>query len=560
MERTIDGRYTLIGRREAGALLTCHLAHYHLLGTQVLVDLVRREGLGGRLDGLAALLDRLVTMRHPSISRVLAWGIEGEEIFVVREFEPGDTLGELLEVTSGLPLEQALETMRALAAGLAYLHGKGIYFTGINPRQVHIDRRGRARIIRPGYAGLLEAADLRLAREVAPYMAPEVLEGEEGTRLSDIYSLGVMAGQLLPHARELPRVRRCLRRAAAAEPQNRYPSARVFLESLEEALGEAAAAAPGSCRPEKREGKGSAAPRGRAAKEPRYTAPCAADTGAPGAGKGAREAAGSAHPPFPASPRRPQGRRPRAALGAAAGEAAAGKAGEPVAGESASPGLGDPRERIRGLVAAASLELPPEDRQRKGMKRAAAALLIGACGLALAFQLLRPHGPSSGEGAAGSAARPGPEAAERGKAPASWLSMPDLRGLDWREAQRLLRQMGTEVEVVPEPSRSVPEGKVIIQEPLQGEDLRPDTRVRLFVSSGPLPDGGRRDASSQQSGDGGNGFKTGETPENADDSPPQGMNISLPADVLIGDRLPGRSEADRKPCGPAGPGRCGHAA
>ena len=180
MERTIDGRYTLIGRREAGALLTCHLAHYHLLGTQVLVDLVLREGLGDRLEVLSALLDRLVTMRHPSISRVFAWGMEGEEIFIVREFEPGDTLGELLEETSGLPLEQALETMRALAAGLAYMHGKGIYFTGINPRQVHIDRKGRARIMRPGYAGLLEATDPRLAREVGP---------DEAARISTVLRL-----------------------------------------------------------------------------------------------------------------------------------------------------------------------------------------------------------------------------------------------------------------------------------------------------------------------------------------------------------------------------------
>ena len=66
------------------------------------------------------------------------------------------------------------------------------------------------------------------------------------------------------------------------------------------------------------------------------------------------------------------------------------------------------------------------------------------------------------------------------------MTMPDLRGMDSAQARRLLHEMGLEVEVVSEPSNVVPEGKVIIQEPMKGETMRKGSKVKVYVSKGPL--------------------------------------------------------------------------
>ncbi len=87
--------------------------------------------------------------------------------------------------------------------------------------------------------------------------------------------------------------------------------------------------------------------------------------------------------------------------------------------------------------------------------------------------------------------------------------------MDSVQARRLLQEMGLEVEVISEPSNVVPEGKVIIQDPLKGEYMRRGSKVQVYVSKGPLQ---------QQT---------------------TGRNITTP----IGDLLPGRGNARREPRG-----------
>ena len=218
LEKTVDGKYTLIGLEEKGDAFQSHLAHYHLLGTQVVVDLI----YPGRLErGPADLISRLgplPTLRHPAVSRVFAWGEEEEYLFVVREFAHGTLLADLLRESGGLPPRQALEVARRLAEGLGALYGRGLFYAGLNPHQVQLDRKGEAGIIRPGYSFLLEREDRRLSREAAPYWAPEVISGGEGTRASDTYSLGMMVLRMLGSWEEDEALAQALRAASSHDP------------------------------------------------------------------------------------------------------------------------------------------------------------------------------------------------------------------------------------------------------------------------------------------------------------------------------------------------------
>jgi len=558
-KKTVDGKYTLLGRRETGKGFSCYLAHHHRLGAQVLVDLLDPVGLfshpamarSGAADILPGLLDRLVFMRHPSLAGVLAWGLEGEELFVVWEFNHGLYLSDLLERTGGLPVPQALEIMRAVVKVMGFLQGKGVYFLGINPHQIHIDRRGKARLVRPGYAWMLEEADPLLSRSVSPYLAPEVLKGEEGSRLSDVYSLGVLASQLLPSLREDPAVGRVLREAVSEETGRRPPSARVFLERLDEALKGERGKMPGA----------GYSPRGKASR------------GASGAAREeGRRPTGEKRCPLPLPVPADLFRRPE-------GEEAS-PSGEDEEEDRGGIWLGGGRQSAKNapvleeLVAPLRLDLSAAAERvphREWESWRKPALAFAACALAAAALVLGIGLRGSGrkEGAASSPAPPRQileEADDALREP--WLIIPDLRGIDAEEALRLLRGMGLEVVVAFEPSRTVPRGKVIIQEPPQGECLRPDTRVRLFVSDGPLGDGAGSGRDSytapERAGDGTEGSPPdGEEPGGGGASmisPVRERSCGGTAGVFKAVGEPGRSEAEVRPDGRGGPGRCSRAA
>jgi hypothetical protein len=463
LDKTIDGKYTLIGLKEKGEAFQSHLAHYHLLGTQVMVDLIYPGRLAGGAVPLSSRLDTLLTLRHPAICRVFAWGEEEDYLFVVREYTHGTLLSELLQESGDLPPEQSLELLRILVGGLGALHGRGIYFLGLSPHQVWMDRGGKAGLVRPGYSFLLEREDERLSREAAPYWAPEVLAGGEGTRASDVFSLGVMARRLLSSRRDDQELWRALREASTFDPARRPSSARIFLEQVEKLMSRPADGQP-------------------------VMIPVNQPVSQPGP---------DSTPPLP------------------------------TAAQGEDPDHLSPRERLERLVRSQAVDMmEPPSRHGGGTKRRLRLVLAGAGVVLAAVLILRFAGSASHAPQVASGTASPVEVGE--ESPEQQLVMPDLRGMESAQARRLLQEMGLEVEVISEPSNVIPEGKVIIQEPLKGEYMRRGSKVTVYVSTGPLR---------QQTTD------SGAHPD------PAGRYISIPA----GDPVPGRGNARLEPRGSSGP-------
>jgi serine/threonine-protein kinase len=238
--KVIDGKFSLIGLLEKGDAFQSYLSHYHLLGNQVVVDLIfpSRVGECECISRLMENLDRALTIKSSCVSRVFSWGQEEDCLFVVREYTHGTLLTELIGECGDLPVEQSLNILKSVVAALAAVYGRGIYFLGINPHQIWIERSGATKILRPGYSFVLERADSRLSRELAIYWPPEVLKGEEGDRLSDIYCLGVLAKQLLPFFPRNKDLLSVVDRATSLGPSVRPPSSRVLVEDIEEVLSQ----------------------------------------------------------------------------------------------------------------------------------------------------------------------------------------------------------------------------------------------------------------------------------------------------------------------------------
>ena len=162
------------------------IIHPHLATDKSFVEKFRREAK------MAASLS------HPNLVNVFDQGTDNQIIFLVMEFVPGINLRDALNDFGALTPDRALEILEPLTSGLAAAHSAGILHRDLKPENVFLSDSGTVKL-----------GDFGLAREIssqtqtgsvvgtAAYLSPElVLRGQADAR-SDIYSLGVMAFEML---------------------------------------------------------------------------------------------------------------------------------------------------------------------------------------------------------------------------------------------------------------------------------------------------------------------------------------------------------------------------
>jgi tetratricopeptide (TPR) repeat protein/tRNA A-37 threonylcarbamoyl transferase component Bud32 len=199
---------------------------------------------------------------HPNVIRILDLGRE-PELYIVEEWIEGGDLKALIERRSRLPWQEALPLLVGLLRGLSALHALDVCHRDLKPGNVLLRTNGAPVIADFGLARMHGLTSMSIPAEVMgtlPYMPPEQLRGTPVDERADIYSLGVVAFQLLagglpypgdsfqdfvanvrtasaPRIELLPReapaaLLRCILRCIEREPARRYPSAGAVLDDL----------------------------------------------------------------------------------------------------------------------------------------------------------------------------------------------------------------------------------------------------------------------------------------------------------------------------------------
>ncbi|MFO7534985.1 MAG: serine/threonine-protein kinase [Kiritimatiellia bacterium] len=100
--------------------------------------------------------------------------------------------GDRILLTPGI----AVHILREILAGLQHLHEAGFLHGDIKPSNIMVDRTGGIRSVDFGRASLIgERISIQLGSPL--YMAPEIHRLEPGLPQSDMYSLGLLAVELL---------------------------------------------------------------------------------------------------------------------------------------------------------------------------------------------------------------------------------------------------------------------------------------------------------------------------------------------------------------------------
>ena len=208
--RTIGGRYEVVRPLKRGGEIETLLARDLEGGGDVVVKTAPAASLSPcarrRLEHEAEVLRGL---RGPFLAPLAAFGEDGDRIFLVVPFVPGEPLDARLRGARPLPARAALAVGRSVLAALAAAHANGVLHRDVKPANVIVAPDGQGSAPAPASATLVDFGLARSARldasireapvGTARYVAPEqagLIPGGVDER-SDLYSAGATVYECL---------------------------------------------------------------------------------------------------------------------------------------------------------------------------------------------------------------------------------------------------------------------------------------------------------------------------------------------------------------------------
>jgi serine/threonine protein kinase len=185
-----------------------------------------REGLAAaRLSG------------EPNTVTIFDVGEWNERPFIVMEHLSGGTLDDCIVREGAQPVERALRWLEQTATALDHAHANGVVHRDVKPGNLLLDGDGNVHVADFGIASATGMDSLTATGTIlgtAGYLSPEQARGGRATSASDLYSLGVVAFELLTGTR--PYERDSLTAEAAAHVNEPVPAASERNPALPRAL------------------------------------------------------------------------------------------------------------------------------------------------------------------------------------------------------------------------------------------------------------------------------------------------------------------------------------
>jgi len=202
------------------------------------------------------------SLQHPNIVTVYEAGQDGDIVFMAMEYVEGKDLATLIRQRGKFHPDEAIAILKAVASALDYAHQRGVIHRDIKPSNVLVSEDGVVKLMDFGIARIVGGerhTKTGVLVGTPEYMAPELWEGKDADRFSDLYSFGILAYELLTgevpftgdtpiaigykHVHvEVPRtgineaVDEVLKIALAKEREKRFKSGMAMIKALEQAL------------------------------------------------------------------------------------------------------------------------------------------------------------------------------------------------------------------------------------------------------------------------------------------------------------------------------------
>jgi serine/threonine protein kinase len=277
--KTLDERYLIERQLGQGGVGKVYLARdLKLHNKHVVIKVLLEKSLKNEWVALKFRQEKeaLARIDHPGVVGIVDTGeLADGEPYIVMQYIDGISLRDAIKAQpEGIELERAASIIKQIGAALSAVHEKKIYHRDLKPENIMLQRLGRGeeqvKILDFGVAkvkeSLIASSTMTGAMSAGTvfYMSPEQLRLHKASAVSDIYSLGVIAyemvtgrrpfkAQTATHLAEMQRqgirvkpadlcpllsqeAEEIILRALAFEPQARYQNAAEFGDALSRAL------------------------------------------------------------------------------------------------------------------------------------------------------------------------------------------------------------------------------------------------------------------------------------------------------------------------------------
>ncbi|WP_290728124.1 serine/threonine-protein kinase [Fibrobacter sp. UBA3629] len=201
------GGYTPTQMLGHGAMGNVWLCHDESLDRMVIVKqmvpkLLDQDSFIYRFQQEATILAHL---NHPAIVVPYAlWKEADGQLSLSMEFVMGKNLREILDVCKRPPVWVVMAILHEIFLALSAVHRAGIVHRDLKPANMMIDRDGRIRLLDFGVAHVDKRYEDDMTLTMAgsqigtgAYMSPEQTVGDEATPASDLFSMGIIASEML---------------------------------------------------------------------------------------------------------------------------------------------------------------------------------------------------------------------------------------------------------------------------------------------------------------------------------------------------------------------------
>ena len=234
----VDGRYRISARIGHGGMAEVYEGHDIINKKMVAIKLIREDVMNNPVN-LARFQNEAsiaASLNHENIVQVYNHGTINGIPYIANEYIKGQTLKEVLDFRSSLPMGEAIDIMLQLAAALNYAHRHGIVHRDVKPDNIYLMGDGTIKL---GDFGIAQS-DTKFSSEnneivgSVYYLAPEITTGKAATPQSDIYAAGVTFFELITgHA---PFIKDNALDIAVAHVKEKFPSPKKYLPNCPKEL------------------------------------------------------------------------------------------------------------------------------------------------------------------------------------------------------------------------------------------------------------------------------------------------------------------------------------